>query len=184
MFGYWLSPLGRFRIDWLAALVAPFAGWFRVPFGGGMANQRNMPGWVQRRALAEVIAPIWHGVLRQLRDWTLHDRFCSLDGSVDYRARVKALTVPHLVIGGAADSIAPPANCTAHFALAGSRDKELRLLGTAHGQQLDYGHGDLVLGTRVALEVYPHLICWLAARATPAQLKVAPAVVVGSPSPG
>ena len=163
-FGYWLSPLGRFRADWLAALIAPFAGWFSLPIGG--TNLRNMPGWVQRRALAQVIAPIWHGVFRQLRDWTIHDRFQSEDGAINYRDRVKALTVPHLVIGGVADGIAPPANCTAHFALAGSADKELKLLGIEHGQQLDYGHGDLVLGTRADVEVYPALIAWLSKRAT------------------
>ncbi len=171
--GYWLSPLGRFRTDWFAALIAPFAGWVCLPMGG--TNLRNMPGWVQRRALAEVIAPIWHGVLRQLRDWTRHDRFGSEDGKIDYRERVKALTVPHLVIGGTADGIAPPANCTAHFELAGSQDKELKLLGTAHGQQQDYGHGDLVLGTRAHLEVYPSVVAWLSHRATP--------VPTGTPAP-
>jgi pimeloyl-ACP methyl ester carboxylesterase len=166
-FAYWLSPFGRFRTDWLAALVAPFAGWVHVPIGGGMANQRNIPGWVQRRAMAEVIAPIWHGVLRQLRDWTLHDRFVSEDGTVDYRERVRALRVPHLVVGGVADLIAPPSNCNAHFALAGSEDKQLRIFGAAFGQEANYGHGDLLLGTRASVEVYPPLVAWLRERATP-----------------
>ena len=166
-FGYWLSPLGRFRTDWVAAAVAPFAGWITVPMGKGMANQRNMPGWVQRRALAEVIAPIWHGVLSQLRDWTHDDRFRSVDGKIDYRDRVRGLTVPHLVVGGAADGIAPPANCHQHFSIVGSADKELKLFGKEFGHSADYGHGDLLLGTRAHLEVYPELIAWLVQRATP-----------------
>jgi pimeloyl-ACP methyl ester carboxylesterase len=164
-FGYWLSPFGRFRTEWLAALIAPFAGWISLPIGG--TNLRNMPGWVQRRALAEVIAPIWHGVLRQLRDWTLHDRFGSEDGKIDYRARVKALTVPHLVLGGMADGLAPPLNCKAHFALVGSADKQLKLFGKGEGEDVDYGHGDLVLGTRAHKDVYPVVVDWLIKRATP-----------------
>ena len=166
-FGYWLSPLGRFRTDWLAALVAPLAGWVNVPIGGNMANQRNMPGWVQRRAMATVIAPIWHGVLSQLRDWTSDDRFRSVDGKTDYRDRVRAMTVPHLIVGGAADGIAPPASCEQHFKIAGSADKELQIYGTAFGHAEDYGHGDLLLGTRANVEVYPKLIAWLQKRATP-----------------
>ena len=61
-------------------------------------------------------------------------------------------------------------NCRAHFALAGSQDKELKLLGVGQGQQVDYGHGDLVLGTRAHLEMYPALIAWLSQRATPVDL--------------
>ena len=172
-FGYWLSPLGRFRTDWLAALVAPFAGWFRVPVGSGMANQRNMPGWVQRRAMATVIAPIWHGVLSQLRDWTYDDKFRSVDGKTDYRERVRALEVPTLIVGGSADGLAPPANCEQHFALAGSADKELQMFGTAFGHRNDYGHGDLLLGTHAPVEVYPRLIAWLERRATPVEEQAA-----------
>lgn len=166
-FGYWLSPLGRFRTDWLAALVAPFAGWVNVPLGSGMANQRNMPGWVQRRAMAEVIAPIWHGVLAQLRDWTSEDQFRSVDHKTNYRDRVAALQVPHLVVGGTADGLSPPATSRQHFALAGSPDKELLLMGTDHGHHANYGHGDLLLGSKAHLELYPHLIAWLTKRATP-----------------
>jgi pimeloyl-ACP methyl ester carboxylesterase len=166
-FGYWLSPLGRFRTDWFAALAAPFAGWLNVPIGKNMANQRNMPGWVQRRALATVIAPIWHGVLSQLRDWTHDDRFRSVDLKTDYRDRIRAMTVPSLIIGGSIDGLAPPANCRQHFAIAGSPDKELQLFGVPFGQQEDYGHGDLLLGTRAHQEVYPKLIAWLEKRATP-----------------
>jgi pimeloyl-ACP methyl ester carboxylesterase len=168
-FGYWLSPLGRFRTDWFAALAAPLAGWFAVPVGSGMANQRNIPGWVQRRALATVIAPIWHGVLSQLRDWTLDDKFRSVDGKTDYRERVRDLKVPILVAGGSVDGLAPPANCRQHFALAGSADKELQMFGTEFGHQADYGHGDLLLGTRAHVEVYPKLIAWLEKRATPVE---------------
>lgn len=176
-FGYWLSPLGRFRTDWLAALVAPFAGWVNVPLGSGMANQRNMPGWVQRRAMAEVIAPIWHGVLGQLRDWTHEDQFRSVDRTIDYRARVKALKVPHLVVGGAADGIAPPETCRQHFAIVGAEDKQLLLMGTEFGHGANYGHGDLLLGHQAHLELYPHLVEWLQRRATPVRSNSS----VGSP---
>ena len=80
---------------------------------------------------------------------------------------LRRLAVPALVVGGAADGIAPPANCLAHFELLGSADKELALLGTRFGHGCDYGHGDLVLGTRAHLEVYPLVVSWLKVRATP-----------------
>ena len=67
--------------------------------------------------MATVIAPIWHGVLSQLRDWTHDDKFRSVDGKTDYRERVRVMTVPHLIVGGSADGIAPPANCQQHFAI-------------------------------------------------------------------
>ncbi len=168
-FGYWLSPLGRFRTDWFAALAAPFAGWFRVPVAINMANQRNMPGWVQRRAMATVIAPIWHGVLSQLRDWAVDDQFRSVDQKTNYRDRIRALTVPHLVVGGSVDGLAPPANCERHFEIVGSIDKELQLFGKQFGHRADYGHGDLLLGTHAHEEIYPKVIEWLSKRATPVE---------------
>jgi pimeloyl-ACP methyl ester carboxylesterase len=116
-----------------------------------------------------VIAPIWHGVLSQLRDWTLDDKFRSVDGKTDYRERVRALEVPALIVGGSADGLAPPDNCQQHFELTGSADKELQMFGTPFGHQNDYGHGDLLLGTHAHVEVYPKVIAWLERHATPVE---------------
>ena len=104
--------------------------------------------------------------MRQLRVWVEEDSFRSMDGVVNYRARVTALAIPQLVVGGMADWLAPPEAVRAHFALVTASDRTLKLFGTEHGQQMDYGHGDLLLGERAPDEVYPTLVQWLEQRAT------------------
>jgi hypothetical protein len=72
-----------------------------------------------------------------------------------------------LVSGGSLDRLAPPASLQAQFELAGSSDKTLVVFGRDRGDQLDYGHGDLLYGQGAPAEVYPVLRRWLEEHATP-----------------
>ncbi|MBL8915959.1 MAG: alpha/beta hydrolase [Archangium sp.] len=143
-----LAPWGQFNATVLK-LIAPFAGRTPAPaIANATANLKNIEPIAQRYLVANVFAPMWKGVLTQLEGWVLHDRFASTDATTDYRAGVATLRMPILVIGGTMDHLAPPAATTRFFELVQSPVRELALLQ-------DYGHGDLVIGARAHLEVYP-----------------------------
>ncbi|MEW5742308.1 MAG: alpha/beta fold hydrolase [Myxococcota bacterium] len=162
------SPSGQLATGALA-LVAPFAG--RVPaprLAHLTANLHNLTAQAQRLLVVNVFAPMWRGVMAQLGDWLLHDAFRSVDGKVDYRQAVARLQLPVLVVGGTVDVMAPPDVTRDYFELLATPDKQLALFGRSYGHALEYGHGDLVVGTHAPAEVYPVLRDFLVARATPA----------------
>lgn len=143
-----LAPWGQFNARVLK-LIAPIAGRTPPPrIANATANLKNVSPLTQRYLVANVFAPMWKGVLTQLEDWVLHDTFSSTDATIDYRAGVATLRMPMLVIGGTMDHLAPPSAMTRYFELVQSPVRELALLQ-------DYGHGDLIIGARAHLEVYP-----------------------------
>lgn len=161
-FAKWLAAGGRFPLPPLAALGTLVAGRFPPPrVTRATANLLNIAPKAQRMLLARSFAPLWRGVLAQFEDWVEHDAFRSVDGRVDYRQGVRGLTIPVLVIGGTVDGLAPPSVMKSYFELLTTPDKELVLLGKAHGQALDYGHGDLMVGMNARDEVYPRVGAWL-----------------------
>ena len=164
--GLWLTLGGRLRVDLLSSLLVPMAGWLPWPSRVEFANLRQLRGPVQRWLLACTMAPLWRGVLRQLRGWLLRDAFDARDGSVDFRARVRALEIPCLVVGGSIDRLAPPEVVRQHFELLSALDRDCWVLGREHGQVDEYGHGDLILGKRTPQELHPRLVAWLCARAS------------------
>lgn len=164
---------GRVRTEWLTLFFSPLAGWFRFPLADGMVNHANVAPLLQRRAMASVFAPMWRSVLAQLLDWETHDAFRSRQG-VDWRQGLSRLAVPMLLIGGSADLLAGPASLTRALPLLGGEDKSLLLFGRAYGHAHDYGHGDLILGSSAAQEVFPLLVRWLEQRATRAAAAPAP----------
>jgi pimeloyl-ACP methyl ester carboxylesterase len=157
--GSGIANLAPLRGDWAMLLLAPLAGWFHAPFAKGMVNQRNVAGAVQRRAMASMFSPIWRSVLVQFLDWEANDVFRSRQG-VDWRAGLKGLEVPTLLIAGSSDLLADAASMGDALALVGAADKSLLLFGKA------YGHGDLLIGKSAAHEVFPPLTRWLEQRAT------------------
>jgi pimeloyl-ACP methyl ester carboxylesterase len=153
----WLAPWGQFDAT-LIRLIAPFAGRAPAPrLAHATANLHNLAPLSQRYLVANVFAPMWKGVLRQLEDWVLHDAFRSRDG-VDYRAGLATLGVPTLVVGGTRDFLAPPEASRRYFGLLTAPGCELEVLE-------GYGHGDLIVGDRAHLEIYPAVARFLAAHA-------------------
>src|SRR6185295_5822558 len=123
----------------------------------------NVDAGVRRASLAQMISPIWRGVLLQMSDWVTHDALRSFDRAVDYRERIKQLTVPLLTVGGAVDKLAPLDVVQRAHALAGSPDKTLLI---EWPQGISYGHGDLLLGRHAPLHVYAKIIEWLISHAS------------------
>lgn len=152
----------RIRIDVWARLGLPLVSMTPSYFTRGMLNAGNVDSAVRRLSLAQMIAPVWYGVLKQLSDWVKHDAFRSADGAVDYRARVASLKIPLLSIGGVVDHIAPAPMVAKAHELAGTTDKALLI---EYPEGTSYGHGDLLLGRNAPLHVFAFIIEWLSSRA-------------------
>lgn len=151
----WLAVWGRLDAA-LLRLIAPFAGRAPPPkLTAASANLRNITREDQRFLVANVFAPLWRGVLRQLATWVERDAFASADGAVDYRAPLATLTAPTLMVGGTVDQLAPPDVVRDAFALLTAPVRELQLFGRSYGHSAEYGHGDLVVGRAAPEEVYP-----------------------------
>ncbi|MGO9831145.1 MAG: alpha/beta fold hydrolase [Myxococcaceae bacterium] len=163
----WLGWPVAFRQRLLSQACAPFMGRLTLPLSDVLLNPQAVSPWVLRRIHANLIDSMGYRLLRQLDDWTRHDRFCSRDGTTDYRARLADVRRPVLVVGGTRDGLAPPTAISAQAALLGSADKTVMLFGRENGDALDYGHGDLLFGQGAPSEVYPRLVAWVAERATP-----------------
>jgi pimeloyl-ACP methyl ester carboxylesterase len=155
-----------FRQRLLSLLCAPFVGRLTLPLSDVLVNPKAIAPPVMRRIYANLIDSMGYKLLRQLDDWTRHDRFCSRDGARDYRAGLQAVTQPVLVLGGTADGLAPPEAIHGQAQLLGSKDKTVMLFGTDNGDALEYGHGDLLFGVGAPKEVYPRIVAWVAERAT------------------
>lgn len=155
-----------FRQRLLSLMCAPFVGRLTLPLSDVLVNPKAIAPAVMRSIYANLIDSMGYRLLRQLDDWTRHDRFCSRDGARDYRARLHSVTQPVLVLGGTQDGLAPPEAIHSQAELLGSTDKTVMLFGTDNGDALEYGHGDLLFGLGAPKEVYPRIVAWVAERAT------------------
>ncbi len=161
--GIRLAVAGSLPAHWLTRAAAPFA-FLTVPFKNLSTNLDNISPSLRQYASANAFAPIWRGVLKQLSHWLTVQRFCSNDGSIDYRQELAALKLSMLVISGTVDGLCLPSAALAHYQQLSSADKLLLSFGKAHGQQQDYGHGDLCLGQHAPSDVFVPLLTWLEAR--------------------
>jgi len=142
---------------WSLMAVAP---WFPEI---GM-NRSNLDQRAFGRALSQFICNVAREKVQQFAHWSVTGRFCSRDGKIDYRANLKHVSVPALLIAGAADRLAPPEVVGWAHAELGSRVKELFVAGRAAGLAANYGHVDLVFGHRAPEEIFPRISCWIAAQ--------------------
>ncbi|MDP3232542.1 MAG: alpha/beta hydrolase [Myxococcales bacterium] len=164
-----LSPAGQFPARVLSTLFAPFAGLFPPPRVARVtARVSNIDGLEQRYLLANVFADLWRGVLSQLQRWIVTGRFTSSVTGEDLRTPALGITdVPTLVVGGSVDHLAPLDVTQQFFTELQARDKELVLVGEAFGHEVDYGHGDLIVGRDADRDVYPPIVRFLERHARP-----------------
>lgn len=135
------------------------------PVGQYLVRAENMEPEVIRQAIAFASADVPGGVARQFARWIRGGVFDGEDG-FDYRAGMRAIRAPTLLVAGTKDLLAPlPAVQAAAGLLAGP--VELLVAGKAGGLSEDYGHGDLVLGRRAPEEIFPRIIDFFERVATP-----------------
>jgi len=164
--GVWLAWPWAFRQRWLSIGLAPFLGHLTLPLTETLINPKAIAPRVLRRVYANLVSSMGFRLLRQLADWSRHNVFRSRDGTIDYRARLREVTTPVLVLGGSQDALATPRAVLGQAELLGSSDKTVMLFGRENGDALDYGHGDLIFGEGAPQEVYPRIITWVTERAT------------------
>jgi len=165
--GLWLAWPLAFRQRWLSIGLAPFLGHVTLPLTEVLLNPKAIAPRVLRKMYCNLVSSMGYRLMRQLDDWTRHDAFRSRDGRIDYRARLRQVRTPVLVMGGSQDALATPHAVQGQFELLGAEDKTLMLFGRENGDTLDYGHGDLLFGDHAPLEVYPRILRWISDRASP-----------------
>ncbi|MBU8894338.1 alpha/beta hydrolase [Corallococcus sp. H22C18031201] len=158
---------GQLRQEWMSASLAPFLGYITLPLSDLVVNPKHIPPRIQRQVYANMMSSMSRKVLLQFQDWIEHDAFRSYDRRTDWRAGIARLQLPVLVMGGSADRLATAQNVESQYALLTAPDKSLHVFGRDHGDQQDYGHGDLIFGQGAPTEVYPVIRDWLERHATP-----------------
>lgn len=160
-----LRGLGRYlsglHVQELAQLLTPFAMRFDHPQLRRLVAYDNVDPAYVRRVMYRAIQSVPRGVLAQLGDWMERDAFCSVDGTLDYRARLSGCALPVLVMGGQSDGIARLDAVRRAVDLL--PNAEHVIAGRAAGFTADYGHIDLLFGKRAHVEIYPRVRAFLAA---------------------
>jgi pimeloyl-ACP methyl ester carboxylesterase len=150
--------------------LAPFLGHVVLPLSDVIFNPQHIPPALQRKVYARLISSMSRKMLLQFRDWIVNDQFRSLDGAIDYRKYFEKVRVPVLVMAGSSDRLASAEAVRRGFDLVGAADKTLMVFGIENGDKLEYGHGDLIFGSNAPNEIFPGVLRWLEAHATPVEL--------------
>lgn len=152
----WILPLKD-----PSALGSPMEG--VIPEGLNerlLYNPRNTSTLSMQRLLAMGMSDVSVGLLQQMAGMYGPDGLRGEGGKRDYRALLKGVTTPVLVVAGKRDRLGMVPSVKAGYAALGG-PKEWLLIGVENGAQEDYGHMDLVLGDRAAVEVWPAVLDFL-----------------------
>jgi polyhydroxyalkanoate synthase subunit PhaC len=152
----WLIPTARLRL--LARTGAFASEWLRTPLHRLVFNPTNVAPGIARMSLVNVIEDVPGPLNLDFLAWAVSpDGRLRLDGE-DVLERLSQVRLPALFFAGAADRLAPPAAVRVAFdawgAQADTLEKRLVVLGTEHGSEADYGHGDLAVGRHVKHDLF------------------------------
>ncbi len=156
-----LGSLPRVPLALLAAGVAPLIARIRFPWEALFVNRRNVEVRSLERALCFLVADMWRGELSQFLDWMKRGEIPAHDGRGSLDQNWGAVRQPVFFIAGAGDLLVPPPTVAAAHDRIASQRKAFLILGREHGQEEDYGHGDLLIGKNVRREVFPRILEWL-----------------------
>jgi predicted alpha/beta hydrolase len=134
-------------------------GWTRaIEIGMNPANiERVVVGTALRRAIGNPA----RAKLQQLARWAANGSFTTYDGSIDYRARLRHVDVPTLMVAGGMDRLSPPESVAPAYELLATATKRFIVVDRAHGFRSDYGHVDLIFGRDAPDEVFPLVAAWI-----------------------
>lgn len=100
-------------------------------------------------------------LIMQTLGWIESGNFRSADGLVDYYENIERIQTSTLVMTGKLDTLCPPVAARKVYEKLGTTDKGLRIIGKENGYTGDYGHVDLVVGSRSREDVFPIVFAWL-----------------------
>ncbi len=153
-------------LSWNSSAVNRFL--FMVPgFKEVFYNPKNMDPRVAQQLLETLLIPVNPGVLEQLITTVDKDEFVSADGATSYREALSNIRVPVLLVGGAADPIAPPEALKTVYSELASDDRDLMIFWSDPEEDTPYGHFDLILGRNARKEVFPLIRRWLELQDSP-----------------
>lgn len=138
----------------VARLWAPFGPIWHPRLAELAIRRANVDPEIYRLFLANGAESVNPGVLAHFAHCVEQDRFRSFDDAVDYGAAFSQCRRPALFISGERDGLAPPRAVEDNCVRWGG-PKRYWSAGPA------YGHGDLLIGKRAAIEVHPVIAAWL-----------------------
>jgi pimeloyl-ACP methyl ester carboxylesterase len=151
-----LVPTLPLRIG--ARTFAFMSEWFSTPIHGLVVNPHNVADGVTRLALVNVIEDMPAALNVDFLRWATTGGEVVLQG-VPVLDGLATIEAPALFLAGSVDRLAPPAAVRRAFEAWGSAhvelDKRFVILGRDYDAQHDYGHGDLAVGARVGVEIFP-----------------------------
>lgn len=149
-------------------LNGPFLGRLLIPLAPRIErifyHPENMDDEIKAKLLEQALLEIKPGVLDQLLLMIERGDFVSASGDYSYRKNLRKLRLPLMLIGGAADLLAPPESIQEVYRAVGSTDRSLRIFGRGSKNSTPYGHLDLIAGKKAREEVYPAIGNWLKQR--------------------
>jgi short-subunit dehydrogenase/pimeloyl-ACP methyl ester carboxylesterase len=155
---------GRVRFRTGSRLAGPVLAYARSRRLEGSFRACNTDPLVAARYLRNGVPDESVALVDQIRSWIEEGAMRSRDGSRIDCDRLGDVTLPMLLVAGAADLQAPPDAVAATFDALGSADKTSIRAGVREGFRVDYGHDDLVAGVASPAEIFPRIADWLAER--------------------
>lgn len=178
-----LRPLARLlafgqviRFRPISRFLSPFLGWLPGVrfFSQLVVYPPGIEGALLRRCMVNLVENSSGALIRQFLRWIQLGAFCSRDGAEDYLANLGRIEEPVLIIGAERDQLVPPETVAPAYERIGAEDKQIHIFGTDRGDDFDFGHGDILLGSAAREVIYPEISKWLCARATRVREKEAP----------
>ncbi len=127
------------------------------PFQRFFYNPENSTLESWQRLLAYGTAGVSGGVAEQFVNLVASGKFASVDGARDFRAGMRDIKVPILVVAARLDRIAvTPAVYDGYRALGG--EKKWLMISRANGAHAEYGHMDLMIGEHAAEDVWAKVL--------------------------
>jgi poly[(R)-3-hydroxyalkanoate] polymerase subunit PhaC len=157
-----LVPTMRFRLG--AAGFAFASEWLRTPFHAFTINPGNVAKGITRAAMMNLIEDIPGPLNADFVEWAGHDgEIRTTRGAA--LAGLQGVGTPALFLAGTADKLAPISSVKRAFDAWGKdlpkTSKRFVTVGRAFGQTQDYGHGDLAIGTSVAVDLFAPIASFL-----------------------
>jgi pimeloyl-ACP methyl ester carboxylesterase len=169
-----LGPARAVMFRPLSRFFAPMLG--RAPefLSQPMMLAGSMEPRVVRRAMVNLVENASAALVRQMMGWARKRNFASTDGQRDYMERLSNIDMPVLLVAAERDGLASPQSVSPAYERIRSSDKQLRVFGIDAGDDSDFGHGDVLLGTLAPKLVHVEIADWLQARASDLAEKTTP----------
>lgn len=156
-----LGPARAVMFRPLSRFFAPMLG--RAPnfLSQPMMLAGSMEPRAVRRAMVNLVENASVALVRQMMGWVRKRTFVSSDGQRDYMERLSNIDVPVLLLAADRDGLASPESVAPAYERIRSSDKQMRVFGIDAGDDFDFGHGDVLLGTLAPKLVHVEIANWL-----------------------